>query len=120
MKYLLASFWALSAVVGFTSPAWGVEGDAERGKVIYEQVCAYCHRLDYDEKFGPGLKGITERVTIEWLDAWLKDPNALIKTDEYAKSIHESNEYGMAMPPIPAMTDDQKRADVIEFMKTLK
>jgi Cytochrome c2 len=96
------------------------EGDAGRGKMIYEQVCAYCHRLDYDEKFAPGLQGITERVSLEWLDTWLKNPNALIAKDEYAKALHDSNEYGMAMPPIPDMKDDQKRADIIEFLKTLQ
>lgn len=117
MRYTLAIVGALS-LLGGMPVAWGA--DAEKGKVIYEQVCVYCHRLDYSEKFGPGLQGITERVTTEWLDAWLKDPIGLMKTDEYAKTIHESNQYGMAMPPIPAMQDDEKRADVIEYMKTLK
>lgn len=118
MKYLLAAFSFLSLCGGLAPEAWGA--DAAKGKQIFEQVCAYCHRLDDKAKFGPGLKGITERVSVEWLNAWLKDPVTFMKTDEYARNLQQNNKFGMTMPAIPEMRDDEKRANVIEFLKTLK
>ncbi|MDX8401564.1 MAG: cytochrome c [Mariprofundaceae bacterium] len=111
---------ALSAWVGAAS-ADEIGGDAARGREIYEAVCAHCHTTDYDGKFGPGLRGVLERVDENWLDRWLKNPQAVIDSgDEYAVSLRESNEYGLTMPAIPAMQDPQARADVIAFLKTLR
>ena len=94
--------------------------DAVEGKKIFSYLCSHCHMSDaYEDKFGPGLKGITDRVDEEWLDHWLKNPREMIETDEYAKSLHDSNAYGMSMPEFPVMQDDEKRANVIEYLKTL-
>lgn len=97
-----------------------VQGDAAAGKKLFDAICSYCHKLDsYDEKIGPGLKGITERVDEEWLNHWLNDTQGMLKTDEYAQGLREGNNYGMEMPQIPDMHDAKKRADIIEFLKTL-
>jgi len=96
-----------------------VAGDAAAGEAMFNLVCVHCHKNDYDDKFGPGLKGIMDRVDEAWLDRWLADPAEMIKTDEHAKALHESNEYGMTMPSIPAMKDPQARANVIAYLKTL-
>lgn len=93
--------------------------DATGGEKIFNEVCSHCHNATHDAKIGPGLAGVTGRRSIEWINAWLKNPGELIKTDEYAKSLHESNKYGMTMPAIPDMKDDEKRASIIEFLKTL-
>ncbi len=110
----------LALGLGLPVPAYA-GGDASRGREIFNAVCQYCHRADdYEEKFGPGLKGISERVTDEWLDRWLADPEGLIRSgDEYAKALRESNRWGLTMPIIPAMQDPKKRADVIAYLKTL-
>jgi len=94
--------------------------DIEAGKVVYDAVCAYCHRSDYDDKFGPGLAGIKDRVSDEWLDAFLQDPDQMIKTDDYAKTLRESNTWGITMPKIPEMQKPDARANVIEYLKTLE
>ncbi len=96
------------------------QGDATAGKAMFDMVCKYCHRSDYDDKYGPGLKGISERVDEGWLHRWLRDPSVMVKTDEHAKALRESNAYNMTMPAIPAMKDPQARADVIAYLKTLK
>jgi len=116
----IARALALAFALGLPGPAFA-GGDAVRGKEIFDTVCQYCHRADdYDEKFGPGLKGIGERVGDAWLDRWLADPEGLIRGgDEYAKALRESNRWGLTMPIIPAMQDPAKRADVIAYLKTL-
>lgn len=98
--------------------AWAA--DVAAGKVIFDSVCAYCHRTDYDDKFGPGLAGIKDRVSDEWLNAFLQDPEAMVKTDEHAKALREANTWGMTMPKIPEMQKDDARANVIAYIKTLE
>jgi len=94
--------------------------DLAAGKAIFDQSCHYCHKSSYDEKFGPGLAGITERRDVEWLDRFLTNPAEMIKTDEYAQTLHESNRYGLTMPTMPEMQNPQKRQDVIEYLKTIE
>jgi len=94
--------------------------DLAVGKKIFEQSCAYCHKTGYDEKFGPGLAGISERRDAEWLDKFLTNPAEMIKTDEYAQTLRESNKYGLTMPALPEMQDANKRRDVIEYLKTIQ
>ncbi len=117
IKKLLA-ISAIPAMMAF--PVLVEAADAEAGKAMFDMVCKYCHNSDYDDKYGPGLKGVMERVDEAWVDRWLLDPSAMVKTDEYAKSLRESNNFDMTMPIIPAMKDPYARANVIEFLKTLR
>ena len=110
----------LGLIAILTIPNHAMAADAAAGKILFEQSCRYCHKSDYDEKFGPGLAGIIERRDVEWLDRFLKNPAEMIKTDEYAQTLHESNDYGLTMPTMPEMQDAKKRQDVIEYMKTLE
>lgn len=97
-----------------------IAADVEVGKKIYDQSCVYCHKSDYDEKFGPGLAGIMERRKVEWVDQFLLDPAKMIKSDEYAQSLKEGNTYNLTMPALPEMKDPAKRQAVIEYLKTLE
>lgn len=95
---------------------------AERGKGIFKSLCAHCHHITYDEsRIGaPGLKGVLERHSESWLNHWIRSPETFAKVDEAAKNLIESNKFGLAMPTLPAMHDDDKRADVIAYLKTLQ
>ena len=110
----------VSGVAALALPTVARAADAEAGKAMFDMVCKYCHKSDYDDKYGPGLKGILERVDEAWLDNWLKDPAAMVKSDEHAKALRESNDFDMTMPAIPAMKDPDVRANMIEYLKTLK
>ncbi len=65
----------------YVSPA---NGDAERGKVLFENVgCQGCHVsepgaerrvMDGWRQHGPNLVGLSEKVSPGWLAAWLKNP----------------------------------------------
>ena len=111
--------WVAVACGMFVSVSAAQAADATDGERIFSEICSHCHNSTSADKIGPGLAGITKRRSIEWIDAWLKDPAELVKTDEYARKLRESNRYGMTMPAMPIMKDDKKRADVIEFLKTL-
>jgi len=109
----------LGFVLSFFAVSTAIAADAESGKKIFDQSCTYCHKSDYDEKFGPGLAGIMERRDAVWIDKFLLNPAEMIKSDEYAQSLKEGNDYNLTMPALPEMKDPAKRADVIEYMKTM-
>ena len=120
MKYRLLLFLLLSLPLSLAVADGAVAADVKAGKKIYDQSCKYCHKSDYDEKFGPGLAGIMDRRDAEWVEKFLINPAEMIKSDEYAQTLKEGNEYGLTMPALPEMKDAAKRADVIEYMRTLE
>lgn len=117
MRIFLFAVVTIASLAGM-QPA--VAGDVEKGKEIYDKICLYCHRLDYDEKFGPGLAGICERVDREWLHKFLEFPAEMMKSDEYSQTLKEGNSWNLTMPALPEMKDQQAREDVIDYMCTLE
>lgn len=97
-------------------------GDAAKGKELFQSICAHCHLTTYDDsRIGaPGLQGVLDRHDEAWLNEWIKSPESFAKTNEIASDLISSNKFGLAMPTLPAMQDDAKRADIIEFLKTLQ
>ncbi len=113
------SFALALGLAGLSQPA--LAEDAAHGREIFDAVCAHCHTTTYDDKFGPGLLDIMDRVSEEWLDRWLQNPQAMIDAgDEHAVALRKSNEWGLTMPAIPEMRDPASRADVIAYLKTLR
>ena len=100
----------------------GFKPDAARGAMIFESICSHCHLISYeDSRVGaPGLKGVLERHDAKWINEWIKGPEAFAKVDETAKALIGSNKYGVKMPTFPEMQDPKHRADIIEYLKTLK
>ena len=98
------------------------EASAKRGKATFDTVCSHCHNATYEEsRIGaPGLRGVLERHDVNWLNHWIKSPETFAETDETAQALIESNPFGLAMPTLPTMQDEHNRADIIEFLKTLK
>jgi cytochrome c2 len=73
LKRLLPS---LTLFLVFSLNLMGQEGDPANGKKLFNTNCAACHKLDI-KLIDPPLKGISEKRTNEWLQAWIKDNNAL-------------------------------------------
>jgi len=92
--------------------------DVAQGKNIFKSVCIHCHGMAGEQKFAPNLTGIGQRRDAAWLDAWLKNPSELLKHDRYAQALLGKNKYGIHMPQIPNMKDDEKRAAVIAYLLT--
>jgi len=96
--------------------------DVKHGQKIFESICIHCHRTDYEASAvgAPGLRGVLERHSVEWINTWINSPEAFAKIDEAAKDLTSSNPYGLIMPTIPEMQIEQNRKDIIEYLKTLK
>jgi cytochrome c len=106
-------------VVSSSVPAAG-EGDAARGKNVFERRCTGCHSLDQNRE-GPRLRGVFGRTSgslsdfdyssalkqakIPWneasLERWLTDPDTLVPGNNM--------EFHVAKP--------QERTDLIRFLK---
>jgi len=111
---LLTLLFFMMAILSPTAQA----ADVEQGKHIFKSVCVHCHAMGGEQKFAPDLTGIGQRRDAAWLDAWLKNPSELLKHDRYAQALLGKNKYGIHMPQIPDMKDDEKRADVIAYLLT--
>lgn len=66
------------------------------GEDIFKQNCVVCHRTDDQKMVGPGLKGINEKRSEEWLISWVRnsqnlidsgDPDAIAIYEEYNKTL---------------------------------
>ncbi|WP_231372704.1 c-type cytochrome [Aureivirga sp. CE67] len=97
----------------FTINLSAQQGDATKGKQLFNSNCAACHKLD-KKLIGPPLKGVTERRSNEWLQAWIKDNQALIKSgDADAKDLFE--EYNkMPMQAFPQLSE-QDINDILAY-----
>jgi mono/diheme cytochrome c family protein/preprotein translocase subunit SecG len=79
-------------------------GDATAGQALYEANCVSCHSPGADVVVGPGLKGILERRSIEWLIPWVKNSQAVIASgDKYAVDLF--NKYNKAVMTSFAFSD---------------
>lgn len=78
-----------------------------QGEELFKTNCAVCHKTDDSRFVGPGLKGVTEKRSQEWLISWTKNSQALIASgDADAQAIYD--EYGgAAMSSFEQLSDDE-------------
>jgi mono/diheme cytochrome c family protein len=87
------------------------------GKGLFKQNCGACHTKTERKTVGPGLAGITEKRSEEWLIKWIKDSQKLVNSgDADAKAVFEANGK-MVMPPFSALADDDIKA-ILAYVKT--
>jgi mono/diheme cytochrome c family protein len=115
LKLLLASF---SFLLLFSIQLFAQQGDAVKGKGLFNANCAACHKLD-KKLIGPALEGVSERRTKEWLMAWIKDNNALRASgDADAIALFEENNK-MPMTPFPQLSN-QDIEDILAYTDNKK
>ena len=86
----------------------GADGDATKGKEVFEQ-CSVCHNSDSAEKkMGPGLKGEFKKD---------KMANGKAPTEPNVRAL--INAGGNGMPPYSDMLTDAEKNDLIAYLKTL-
>ena len=94
-----------------TTSLYAQDGDPVKGKSLFNANCAACHQLD-KKMTGPALRKVesrlseTEGLDRVWLNAWIRNSNALIKSgDAYANKIYA--EYNnSAMTAFPGFSDE--------------
>lgn len=114
---------ACMAVLMITSPAFA---DAKKGEEIFKNKkmgnCKTCHKLGAKKKVGPGLKGMFDLHSEDWIRMWLKDPQGTwtandSETQEMKKRLRKENKTKTLMKmPKGGLTDEQI-SDLIEFLK---
>ena len=84
-----------------------IGANAQDGGELFKAKCSACHRVDARRVVGPGLEGINEKRTQEWLLTWIKDSQAMIAAgDADAIAIYE--EYNKSpMIAFADMTDEE-------------
>ena len=101
----------LGKSAGGSEAALGGEGDAVRGKMVFEKRCTGCHAMDVDRE-GPRLAGVFGRKAgsvagfnysaglkssgLTWDDAtlerWLSDPDLVVKDNNMSISVPKAEE----------------------------
>jgi cytochrome c len=101
----------LGKSAGGAEAALGGEGDAARGKAVFEKRCTGCHAMDSDRE-GPRLKGVFGRKAgsvagfnysaglknsgVTWNDAtlekWLSDPDLVVKDNNMSIGVPKAEE----------------------------
>ncbi len=87
------------------------------GANIFNQNCIACHSIDQDG-IGPALGGVTQEVSTEWLERFIKDPKSVIESgDPRAKALFEK--YKSVMPSF-AYYKDHEIEGIIAYLATQK
>jgi mono/diheme cytochrome c family protein len=98
-----ASMAAPTATATAATPV-ATGGDAAKGKEIFNANCAACHKLDA-KMTGPALRGISPRLSNEWLYKWIHNSSAVIKSGD-AEAVRVSKEYnGTVMTAFPQLSN---------------
>ena len=116
---------AVAATAALGNPAYA-GGDPEAGKALFRSICTLCHsNAPGQNKVGPLLFGVVGRRsgsvpgysysdanknfgivwTVDVLDKYLISPQAVVPGTKMG---------------YPGQKDDQKRADIIAYLATLK
>lgn len=104
---------SLSFLLFFSLQVSAQQGDPAKGKELFNANCVACHKLD-KKLIGPALEGVSERRSREWLQSWIKDSQALIKSGD-ADAIEIYEEYNkVPMQAFPFLSD-QDVDDLIAY-----
>lgn len=85
------------------------------GESTFKANCTTCHRI-WEVRIGPALNGVTERRSVEWLNSWIKNSQAMIAAgDEDAVALWE--EYGKTVMTAYPFSDDEVM-EVLAYIKS--
>ena len=80
---------------------------AESGEKLFKTNCSSCHSTGSKKTVGPGLGGVNERRSDEWLIKWVKNSQELIASgDEQAIAIFKEYDE-MTMQNFEQFSDDE-------------
>jgi len=86
---------------------------AEKGQTIFAAKCAACHKVTDQKVVGPGLKGVTERRTPEWIMNQITNPAEMEQKDPVGKALLEKHLTQMTFQNV---SDDETR-QILEFLR---
>ncbi|WP_299455661.1 cytochrome c [uncultured Microscilla sp.] len=79
------------------------------GKSLFNNNCQQCHSSGADVIVGPGLKGVLNRRSIDWLITWVQNSQKVIASgDPYAVKLY--NKYNKTMMQSFTLTTSEVKA----------
>lgn len=87
----------------------------EAGRVLFEKNCVTCHSFERDE-IGPALGAVTKRVSVDWLKQFIKDPAAMMQSDDTIAA-QLRKRYQATMPSFSQFSDSELN-NIIAYMHT--
>ena len=88
--------------------------DFERGKELFKQNCAACHKMDR-KLVGPPLQNVVAEQGRDWTKEWIYNSQALIKSgDAHAVEIWE--EYNKAAMPAYNYLPDEDLESIVTYL----
>lgn len=102
--------------------------DGAKGESIFKDTkvgnCKTCHDTGDKKKMGPGLKGVTDRASKEWITKWLEDTQAVWDAnDAYTQDLKKrTKKEGKPKPAhkVPAKLTPEQITDLLDYLSTLK
>jgi len=86
------------------------------GETLFKTNCGACHNKSEKRSVGPGLKGISQKRSEEWIIKWVKDsPKLIASGDADAQAIF--NEFNKQSMPTFAQLSDEDIRSVVAFIE---
>jgi mono/diheme cytochrome c family protein len=86
---------------------------ADKGQAIFAAKCAACHKTTDQKVVGPGLKGVTDRRTPEWIMNQITNPAEMEQKDPVGKALLAKHLTQMTFQNV---TDDETR-QILEYFR---
>jgi cytochrome c551/c552 len=86
---------------------------ADKGKVVFTAKCSACHKVTSDKVVGPGLKGVTQRRTPEWIMNQITNPVEMEQKDPVGKALLAKHLTQMTFQNV---SDDETR-QLLEYLR---
>lgn len=87
---------------------------AAKGQEIFQTKCTVCHQPTDQKLIGPGLKGITQIRTPEWIMNMITNPDKMLEEDPVAKALLA--EYNGVRMTNQGVTKEEAR-QLLEFLR---
>lgn len=87
---------------------------AAKGKAVFQTSCTACHTATAQKLIGPGLKGITDIRTPQWIMNMITDPVKMTHNDPIAEALLQQ-ENGVQMTN--QNVGDEGAREILEFFR---
>lgn len=85
----------------------------DAGSKIYTVKCSACHKLTAEKLVGPGWKGVTKKLTAEWIMNFVTNTDVMLNKDPEAQA---QLEICLVRMPNQNVSDEDAR-NIYEFMR---
>ncbi len=114
MKYSFGVLLLFALFMLGTPPSFSQDGEA-----LFQQHCGVCHSITSKDLVGPGMAGVGDRRSEEWLTEWIHNPMKMVEEgDEQAVEVYEKFNQ-VPMPGFDYLSDGEISA-VVQYIQAAK